>query len=484
MNNVTGGNLDNYEETHTKICYNRKTNLCCSILVQVSLFYQFGCLQGYIISLTIYLQTQGATYQQQALLSIAFFPFALKILAAPVIDSLFFKGIGKSKTYILNAGILNAVLLCFLSYRIEGMLSSLDIGRFVSCLLPITIVMTFQEVAVEAWMLTILGDQREKGGYAVWLGIGAGIWTGYPLFSVLNTKGVMLNEDYIFQLAIYIFVCTILIILFVAEEKLEVGLKNCSDYCGALKSVFGNRMFRLWISWGILKSLGIAFVFKPFDLKIIEFGFKRKWLVEIALYIIPFVLCFVGIASKLLVPGKINYYIYFGYWLQVLLIIYSGIIFVDMKNNQNFERTYIQLQIRMFSWIIFEATSILELGFINIMCDKTVGPTHLTLLGSLNNIVKNLIETLSLYLLTYISYEYYFIWGVVYMTIMLLNTKHIALTLDEAKTSEFKLKNDIEQEKNIEYGDQSNFDEEVSKDGNLSINKENIPIAPTKKSDD
>lgn len=48
--------------------------------------------------------------------------------------------------------------------------------------------MTFQEVAVEAWMLTILGKDRQKGGFCIWLGIGAGWWTGYPFFSALNTK--------------------------------------------------------------------------------------------------------------------------------------------------------------------------------------------------------------------------------------------------------------------------------------------------------
>ena len=126
--------------------------------------------------------------------------------------------------------------------------------------------------------------------------------------------------------------------------------------------------------------------------------------------------------------------------------------------------------IRSFSFIVWETCAILELGFINIMCDKTVGTTHLSLLGAVNNIVGNLIETLSIYLLSYVNYEWYFVWGIIYMIIMLLNTKHYAIALDEAHKDEFKLKrddhiesqSDAENIADIELQDKSNKEYERS----------------------
>jgi PAT family acetyl-CoA transporter-like MFS transporter 1 len=96
---------------YTTILFNIKTDFCWSILVLITLFFQFGILLGYLISLTIYIQTLGSSYKQQAALSVIFYPFAMKILVAPFIDSTFIASIGKSKTYILFAGITNTILI-------------------------------------------------------------------------------------------------------------------------------------------------------------------------------------------------------------------------------------------------------------------------------------------------------------------------------------------------------------------------------------
>ena len=54
--------------------------------------------------------------------------------------------------------------------------------------LPIfTIILTIQEVAVEVWQLTILGEHKTKGGFAFWMGAGLGLWVGWPLFTRFNS---------------------------------------------------------------------------------------------------------------------------------------------------------------------------------------------------------------------------------------------------------------------------------------------------------
>jgi len=55
------------------------------------------------------------------------------------------------------------------------------------------------------------------------------------------------------------------------------------------------------------------------------------------------------------------------------------------------------MHIRTMCWVLFETLSILELGFITLMIDKRVGGTHLTLLGTINNLLRNIIESTSLY---------------------------------------------------------------------------------------
>lgn len=150
----------------------------------ISLYLQIGILLGYNTSLSIALQAKGATYHNQALLSLLFLPMATKVLIAPFVDSQFIQKIGKCKTYILVSGLLNSVLLLMLSYNIESYINKVNIWAIFTHMLPIMVSVAFQDVAVDCWMLTILNfDQRPKGGIAIWFGLGFGWWIGYPMFT-------------------------------------------------------------------------------------------------------------------------------------------------------------------------------------------------------------------------------------------------------------------------------------------------------------
>lgn len=148
-------------------------------------------------------------------------------------------------------------------------------------MLPVTIILTIQETAVEAWMLTILGEKRTKGGFAIWMGMGAGWYIGYPVFTRFHSTHMITNYQFLCFMAIYYFVSTLVVIVFVAEQKMERGLKKISDVKHVVASVFANPKFRLWVKWAILKCMGAAFVFKPLDLQLVDNGFKRVWMVDI-----------------------------------------------------------------------------------------------------------------------------------------------------------------------------------------------------------
>lgn len=116
---------------YTTVFLNTKTNFFWSIIVLVSLFIEFGCVIGNIISLIVLLQTKGVNYKSQAVLTVITYPFALKIFAAPFVDSMFFSSIGKSKTYIILAGIINSMLIYSLSFQIETFIEELDITAII-----------------------------------------------------------------------------------------------------------------------------------------------------------------------------------------------------------------------------------------------------------------------------------------------------------------------------------------------------------------
>jgi hypothetical protein len=60
-----------------------------------------GIPLGLIASIPLMLQNRHVSYKEQAEFSVVFFPFSLKILWAPIVDSLYFKRMGRRKTWVL-----------------------------------------------------------------------------------------------------------------------------------------------------------------------------------------------------------------------------------------------------------------------------------------------------------------------------------------------------------------------------------------------
>ena len=59
-----------------------------------------GIPLGLIASIPLMLQNRQVSYKEQAEFSVVFFPFSLKILWAPIVDSLYFKSMGRRKTWV------------------------------------------------------------------------------------------------------------------------------------------------------------------------------------------------------------------------------------------------------------------------------------------------------------------------------------------------------------------------------------------------
>jgi PAT family acetyl-CoA transporter-like MFS transporter 1 len=62
-----------------------------SILLLFLLYILQGVPLGLILTVPFLLQSKGVSYQEQAKFSLAFWPFSLKVLYAPIIDSIYFK---------------------------------------------------------------------------------------------------------------------------------------------------------------------------------------------------------------------------------------------------------------------------------------------------------------------------------------------------------------------------------------------------------
>lgn len=162
----------------------------------VALLFFLYLLQGIPIGLTasipMLLQNRGASYSQQAEFSFATWPFSMKLLWAPIVDSLFCSKFGRRKSWLIPAQYLIGIFMLILSAHVDRWLGGKDMEPNVSILTTLFFLLNFlaatQDIAVDGWALTML--KRCNVGHASTcnsVGQTAGYFLGYVAFIALES---------------------------------------------------------------------------------------------------------------------------------------------------------------------------------------------------------------------------------------------------------------------------------------------------------
>ena len=86
-----------------------------NVLLLLFLYILQGIPLGLAGSMPMVLQNKGISYKQQAVFSLVFWPFSLKLLWAPIVDSAYFKSFGRRKTWLVPTQYLIGVFMLILS---------------------------------------------------------------------------------------------------------------------------------------------------------------------------------------------------------------------------------------------------------------------------------------------------------------------------------------------------------------------------------
>ncbi|XP_028918180.1 acetyl-coenzyme A transporter 1 isoform X2 [Ornithorhynchus anatinus] len=164
-----------------------------SILLLLFLYVLQGIPLGLAGSVPFILQGKNVSYTDQAFFSFVFWPFSLKLLWAPLVDAVYFKGFGRRKSWLVPTQYVLGVFMIYLSTQVDLLLGGED-GRAPDVVaLTVTFFMfeflaATQDIAVDGWALTMLS--RENVGYASTcnsVGQTAGYFLGNVLFLALES---------------------------------------------------------------------------------------------------------------------------------------------------------------------------------------------------------------------------------------------------------------------------------------------------------
>jgi len=130
-------------------------------------------------------------YQAQALFSFCSWPFSMKLLWAPLVDSIYVKKWGRRKSWLIPIQCLAGLWMIggssFMEHQLGPLSTTFNIQGMTLYFLVLYLFMATQDIAVDGWAITMLSPQnRGKGPVCNSIGQNIGYLIAYVGFIALN----------------------------------------------------------------------------------------------------------------------------------------------------------------------------------------------------------------------------------------------------------------------------------------------------------
>lgn len=392
----------------------------------VALLFFLYLLQGIPLGLTsaipMLLLNRGVTYKQQAEFSIVTWPFSMKLLWAPIVDSLYWNKWGKRKSWLIPTQYLLGIFMIFLSSHVNQWLAvdgdELNVAALTAVFFLLNFLAATQDIAVDGWALTML--KRCNVGHASTcnsVGQTAGFFLGYVAFialesaefcnnylrSVPSNAGMVTLPAFLFFWGI-VFLITTTLVAVLKKENAEYRDTSSKDH-DDLNITESYKLLWKIINMRPIKILAavlltVKFTFAACDavssLKIVEAGVPKD---KLALLVVPLVplQIFLPLALSKYTTGArpmevyikaIPYRIIFSILAPV--IVWFTPMIIGANNGKVPVYYYVILVVQYAIYQIFlYAMFVAVMAFFAKISDPAVGGTYMTLLNTVCNMGGN-----------------------------------------------------------------------------------------------
>ncbi|SCU83885.1 LAME_0C07162g1_1 [Lachancea meyersii CBS 8951] len=295
--------------------------------------------------------TKNTTFTQLGVFTMATYPYSLKILWSPIVDSIYSRKTGRRRSWIIPVQLLSGTILWILGVAVSKDLifagvdesyqsgtvpqntspSSLNIPSLTVCFLSLIALCATQDIAVDGWALEILSKESlSYASTAQTVGLNTGYFLSFTIFLTFNSAdfmnkyirtvplqhGIVSLSGFLKLAGLLYLVVTLYIALFTKEKPTKIPAlptKKSDEKIGdlidynydtnpahqSLANVY--RSFFKVLKLPSVQSLMIIHFFSKFafqcnegatNLKLLERGFKREDLAVTVLIDFPFEIIF------------------------------------------------------------------------------------------------------------------------------------------------------------------------------------------------
>ena len=430
-----------------------------NICILVFLYVLQGIPLGLAGSIPLILQNRKASYSQQATFSFVNWPFSVKLLWAPIVDSLYHRRFGRRKSWLVPTQYLIALFMCVLSYFIEDLLApetddrpgqeeavkpptNAQIYLLTLVFLALDTLAATQDIAVDGWALTML--KRRNVAYASTcntVGQTMGYFLGNVVFLALESsefchkalwflyrdqeskEGLVTLSSFLYFWGVVFFVSTTLVMLFKREnrrsshsanhqadhDEVEGNEMGIMQTYSMLYKIIRLKAVQLFVLILFTCKIGFAVADSVAGLKLIEFGVKKEHMAMLAVPMIPLQIILPWILSRYTAgPRPLDLFvIFYPYRLVFGLIIAATVWLTSIIKlaDGTFPAYYYVVLLLVYAThqITVYAIYVSLMSFHAKTADPTIGGTYMTLLNTLTNLGSNWPATLALYTVEWLN---------------------------------------------------------------------------------
>ncbi|ORX51411.1 MFS general substrate transporter [Piromyces finnis] len=376
-------------------------------ILLVILYFLQGIPLGLALGSLPFLLKSKMTYSDMAIFSITNYPYSMKLLWSPIVDSFFNKKFGRRKSWIVPIQLCSSFFMFFFGGIINDKMDEkkIPIGFITAYFTIMVILSATQDIALDGWALELLSKENlSYASTAQTVGLNTGQFLSSTVFLAFNSAEFSNkylrskpSEYGVLQLGPYLkfwAVCYFLVTLYLIVIKKE---KICYDVIESIKEVYK-------IMWKVIKLprmrsfIVLLFIAKigfvtndaVTSLKLLEKGFKREDLSVTVLIDFPLQIIFGYYAAKWSSgkrPLRPWMWAFYGRIAAAILAMFVVKFFRIPENGEISSGYFILIILSTVLSSFMSTVQFVSIGcFFARIADPTVGGTYMTLLNTLSNL--------------------------------------------------------------------------------------------------
>ena len=410
-----------------------------NICLLVFLYVLQGIPLGLAGSLPLILQNRKVSYAQQAIFSFVNWPFSVKLLWAPIVDSIFSARFGRRKSWLIPIQYLIGIFMLTLSYFINDLLgdesSQPSIYLLTFVFLCLDTLAATQDIAVDGWALTML--KKRNVGYASTcntVGQTMGYFMGNVIFLALesgsfcnkflwfmyktpSSEGLVTLSSFLHFWGIVFMISTTFVMILKRESRVDGdGKSTGEDELGLFQTyqmlykILQLPAVQLFVLVLFTCKIGFSTSDAISGLKLIEYGVKKEHLAMLAVPVVPLQLTLPWLFSKYTAgPRPLSVFLKAYPWRLGLGVASAGVVYwtsiLRDPASDSFPLYYYGVLLLVYAshQVTVYAIYVSLMAFHAKTADPGIGGTYMTLLNTLTNLGGNWPSTLALSTVEYLN---------------------------------------------------------------------------------